>query len=413
MKFKYLIVLTFLLVSVFGCQGVAQQKNQIKQKDTDKDVVVKKNPLNITFNNEDYGTTADTSVLAKKLEEIFKDRGKDGVFRQGTNEIVKTVYLQGDRSAPAEEIAKLFGAVNASGASPILIPVLISNPVQKEEIIPKPNPLILNIYASLGKADLGRFGKRDPEEILTENPENPSMLGEVEIGFMGELSEDRSSVPDDKSAITVVADKNGTFTMDGKQISASDLKIKIESRLKTKEKNKKIIFVQVENYGNIEDVAGIAASAGAVKVYFITKNIEHKENGISFSLPPAYVKDKDLEQIPGTASFRLIGPDSSSFEITLSDELFDKESAETEIKTEYERKKESFNKGEVTETEIDGSQGVFTIVNDESGFNAIWFGFRTKDGKQQLVIITFVSQRAETNYSNYEFYQIKNSIKFD
>ncbi len=154
MKFKNLIVLTFLLVSVFGCQGVAQQKNQIKQKDTDKDVVVKQNPLNITFNNENYGTTADTSVLVKKLEEIFEDRGKTGVFKGESNEIEKTVYLQGDRSAPAEEIAKLFGAMNASGASPILIPVLISNPVQKEEIASKPNPLILRVYASSGKAEM-------------------------------------------------------------------------------------------------------------------------------------------------------------------------------------------------------------------------------------------------------------------
>jgi biopolymer transport protein ExbD len=309
----------FLFVSVFGCQGLAEKKNQIKKKD----MVVKKSPLNITLNNEDYGTTAETSVLAKKLEEIFKDRGKNGVFREESNEIAKTVYLQGDRSAPAVEIAKLFGAVEASGASPILIPVLIISPVQKEETDIKPNPLILRVYASSGKANLGISGRRDPEEVLSD-PENTSMIGEIEISFMGELFENRSSGPGDKGAITVVADKNGTFTMDGTQMSASDLKIKIESRLKAKEKDKKIIFVNADNYGNIEDAAGIAASAGAVKVYVITKNIEQKENGISFSLSPAYIKDKDQEQIPENPSVRFKGSDSS-FEITLSDELVDKE----------------------------------------------------------------------------------------
>lgn len=201
--------------------------------------------------------------------------------------------------------------------------------------------------------------------------------------------------------------------MDGKQISASDLKTAIESRLKTKEKNKKIIFVQADNYGNIEDASSIAASAGVGKVYFITKNIKQKENDVSFSLPPAFLKDKDNEQIPNYHSVRFKGPEFSSFEITMSDELLDKEEAESKINLEYEHRKETFKQAEVAQTEIDSSSGVLTIQNDEEGYNAYWQGSRKKNGKQQPITISFSCQREESSYCNSEFLQIMKSIKFN
>ena len=363
-------------------KNIPDESFSTETKETD--VVVKKNPLKLKLNNEDQGTTDDTSVIAKRLEKVFKNREKEGVFRQESNEIETTVYLQGDRSVLAEEVAKLFGAVRDSGASPILVRV------QKEVPDTMPNPLKLVVYAGSGKP--GYFGNG------------------IEIGFMGELFENRNSVTGDKGAIAVVAGKNGTFTMDGKQISASDLKIKIESRLKTKEKGKKIIFVQADNYGNIEDAAGIAASAGAVRVYVITKNIEHREYGISFSLSSAYLKDQ--EEIGEEPSVRFVGSDSS-FEINLHDELVDKESAESEITTWYELRKERFKQAEVSFTEIDGSSGVLTIYKDVEDYQADWFGFRKKNGKQQMVLIVFNCPKKESNYSHYEFLQIIKSIKFN
>ena len=356
-------------------------------------VAVKSSPLKLRLNNEEMGTTDDTSVLSKKLKEVFKDREDGGVLREGTNEIEKTVHLQSDRSVSAEEMAKLYGVLNGLLVSPILIPVEI--PAKNKNTFPRPNPLMLVVYAGSDKY-------------------RPASGG-VEIGFMGELSENRLSGPSDKGAIAVVVEKNGTYTMEGKQISAVDLKTTIENRLKTKEKNKKIIFVQAENYGNIEDVASIAASAGAVKVYFSTKNIEHKENGISFSLSPAYFKEKGGEQdpLPDFKSVGFNGPDLARFEIVFSTELFDQERAEAEIKSEYDNRKKSFSDAEVSMTEIDGASGVMTIMNDEDGYSARWFGFRKKDGKQQVAMITFASPREQSDYSKYEFLQIIKSIKFN
>ncbi len=443
MRIGYFLIWTFLLGNVIGCQGVAQNKNQ-----TNQDVVaVKSVPLKLKLNNEEMGTTADTSVLTNKLEEIFKAREENGVFRANTNEVEKTVWLEGDRSVSAEEIAKLFGVLNDLGTSPILIQTKV------REGFSRPNPLTLLVYVGSDesrqtvvssvedpipprrandpipprRADNGGQKKSPPAKqpkvgsgnSRREIIENLAERG-IEIGFMGELFENRLSVPSDKGEIAVVANKNATYAMEGKQISASNLKLEIGNRLKTKEKDRKIIFVQAENFGNIEDIAHIALSAGAVKLYVITKSIEHKENEISFSLSPAYIKDKGGDEMPMTyqgEDLKLISlkyrGNSTSFEITVADKLFDKEKAESEIKTAFEDSKESFKEAEVSLTEIDGSSGVLKIQNDEERYSASWFGSRKKNGKYQLVWIYFWPLKEQSNYSHYEFLQIMKSIKFN
>ncbi len=409
MNNKWFLIIILLFGTGFGCQGLAQKTDEIKQNDEikQKDETVKSDPVKLTLNTEDQGTTADTSVLVKKLKEVFQDRAENGVFRQGSNEVEKTVYLQGDRTVPAEEIANVFGAMKSSGASPILIPVLISS-AEKAEPDARPNPLMLRVYAGAGNAR----GVRAPVENLGD-PENSSMFSEIEISFMGDLLEEPTNAASDNGAVAVVVDKNGAFTLDKKQVSAGDLKTEIEKRLKTKEQDKKIVYVRAENYGNIEDAAGIAASAGAVKVVFIAKNSEQKEFGISFSLPPAFQKDKDQEQIEGYPSARFTGSDDSSFEITVSDELLDKERAESEISEELERKKETFDPAGVSLAKIDGASGVLTISKEDVDYAARWFGFREKNGKQQMVTIRINSPSRESDYSHYEFLQIMNSIKFN
>ena len=394
MKIRYFLILTILLGNSFGCQVNSQEKSQTNQSQTNqKDAAPAKNgPLKLKLNYDDAGTTDNTSILSETLGRIFKDRENSGVFRQGSNEIEKTVYLGSDRSVSAEEIAKLFGVLNNLRASPILVPV----PVQTKEQVLMPNPLTLYLYAGSGESRSARAG--------------------IEIGFIGELSESPGNVPPDKNPIILVASKNGAYTMGGKQISASDLKTAIEKRLKTKEKNKKTIFVQADNYGNIEDAASIAASAGVGKVYFITKNIKKKENDISFSLPPAFLKDKDEdedeEQIPKQTSFKFKGPDSQ-FEIITSDELIDKEEAESAIDSEYEYRKENYKQSEVSKTKIDGSSGVLIVQNDEEGYFAFGRVFARKKGKHQLVLISFGCEREESSYCNSEFLTIIKSIKFN
>jgi hypothetical protein len=64
---------------------------------------VKPNPLwlvasvakngDLSLNNEPAGTLSNTGPLTKRLQEIFKAREDDGVFREGTNDIEKSVTI--------------------------------------------------------------------------------------------------------------------------------------------------------------------------------------------------------------------------------------------------------------------------------------------------------------------------------
>ena len=370
MKTGYFLILMVLFGNIFGYQGFAQ------------------NPLKLKLNYEETGTSADTSVLIKKLDDVIQNRVDQGFFE-------KTIHLAADRSVSAEEMAKLFGTINKISASPILLPLEIKNPVVR----PKPNPLTLLVYAGT-------------EDSLPFN-------NGIEIDFIGEISESNNGFPPDKNAIAVAIDKNGAYLMDGKPFSATALKTAITSRLKTKSKNKKIIFVRAENYGNMEDVATIAKSAGAVKIFFVTKNTVHTENGITFSLSPAFIKDKDVQQMDGFTTFNFKRSDSGEFEINLPDELFSKEKADDQLYIEYETRK---NDAEVSTPEIDGSLGVFSASNEDGFYDAKWMGARKKDGKYQLVIIYFSCHdnqeknvklcQDRANYSRSEFLQILKSIKF-
>lgn len=273
MRIGYFLIVTFLFGSTFACQGVAQSKNQTNQNT----VAPKINPLKLRLNNEEQGTTDNPSILTKKLEEVFYDRESTGIFRKGTNEIEKAVNLAADRSVSADEFAKLFEVVKSSGANPILIPVEV------KKASPRPNPLTLLVYAGVDKYRNFNAG--------------------IEVGSIEEMSDD---FPDEE-AVAVVVDKNGAYSFDGKQVSAIDLKKEIETRLKSEAKDDRIVFVQAENYGSMEDVALIAHSAGAVKVNFVTKSIAHTEEDIAvwqevkldkwnvkFSIP------RDLKAVPKT-----------------------------------------------------------------------------------------------------------------
>ena len=95
----------------------------------EEQTVVKPNPLSlvvavtkddsVTLNNEPAGTIADTSELVTKLEAIFKERTQNGVFREGTNEIEKTLFVKSPRSTKYGKVVDVIDAVKLAGAQPI------------------------------------------------------------------------------------------------------------------------------------------------------------------------------------------------------------------------------------------------------------------------------------------------------
>ena len=99
----------------------------------DKTRLVKPNPLTLVagldkdgklkLNNDDMGTVSDPKRLQDKLREIFKDRENNGVFRDGTNETEKTVFLKASGSSKYGDFIKLVESVKGGGAEPYRYPI--------------------------------------------------------------------------------------------------------------------------------------------------------------------------------------------------------------------------------------------------------------------------------------------------
>ncbi len=96
----------------------------------DDQTVAKPNPLTlvvainnadkkVTLNKEPAGDVSDASALTDRLKVIFADREAQGAFREGTNEVEKTVFIKSARSAKYGEVVRVLDAVKQANAQPI------------------------------------------------------------------------------------------------------------------------------------------------------------------------------------------------------------------------------------------------------------------------------------------------------
>lgn len=117
------MVITPVKPSRFEAKVPAEPKEQ-------QNVEVKPNPLTlvvgingqtkgITLNNESAGDVTDASALTAKLTEIFKTRETNGVFREGTNEVERTIFIKSPTSVRYGDVVKVIDAAKMAGAQPI------------------------------------------------------------------------------------------------------------------------------------------------------------------------------------------------------------------------------------------------------------------------------------------------------
>jgi biopolymer transport protein ExbD len=71
------------------------------------------------LNKESMGDISDPKALTDKLSQIFKDRESNGVYKENTNEIEKTVFVKGPKTIKYGEVVKLIDAIKMSGATPV------------------------------------------------------------------------------------------------------------------------------------------------------------------------------------------------------------------------------------------------------------------------------------------------------
>ncbi len=105
-----------------------------------ENMVIKPNPLTLVamletdgkmkLNYEDMGMISNPANLINKLSLVFKDREERGVFREGTNEVEKTVFLKVSKSGKYGDFIKLVEAVKRAGSEPIGIQIDDTAPIE-------------------------------------------------------------------------------------------------------------------------------------------------------------------------------------------------------------------------------------------------------------------------------------------
>ena len=117
------MVITPLKPSRFEAKVPAEPKDepqtQVKPNPLTLVVAINRETKAITLNNEPFGDVSDTDKLANKLREVFKERESQGVFRKGTNEIEKTIFIKSPKLVRYGDVVKVIDAAKAVGASPI------------------------------------------------------------------------------------------------------------------------------------------------------------------------------------------------------------------------------------------------------------------------------------------------------
>jgi len=117
------MVITPLKPSRFEAKVPAEPKDQqnvnVKPNPLTLVVAINKETKGITLNNDALGDVSDTEKLYNRLNEIFRDRTNNGVFREGTNEIEKTIFVKSPKSVRYGDVVKVIDAAKAAGASPI------------------------------------------------------------------------------------------------------------------------------------------------------------------------------------------------------------------------------------------------------------------------------------------------------
>jgi biopolymer transport protein ExbD len=124
-----LVLLIIFMVISPSKPSKFEAKVPAEPKPEEQNVVLKPNPNTLivfvdkdgklTLNKDEMGNLADSSNLTKSLTDIFNYRDANGIFREGTNETEKTVFIKAPRSIKYGEVAKVVDAVKFAGAQPV------------------------------------------------------------------------------------------------------------------------------------------------------------------------------------------------------------------------------------------------------------------------------------------------------
>jgi biopolymer transport protein ExbD len=82
-------------------------------------VAINKDTKELTLNSQASGNVTDAQPLTDRLAAIFKERETNGVFREGSNEIEKTIFIKSPTTVRYGDVVKVIDAAKMAGAQPI------------------------------------------------------------------------------------------------------------------------------------------------------------------------------------------------------------------------------------------------------------------------------------------------------
>ncbi|HMO81033.1 MAG TPA: biopolymer transporter ExbD [Pyrinomonadaceae bacterium] len=82
-------------------------------------ITIRRSDRSVQLNNESAGSVDDTEELTKRLQNIFAERERNDVRREGTNEIEKTIFIKSPTMVRYGDVVKVIDAAKLAGAEPI------------------------------------------------------------------------------------------------------------------------------------------------------------------------------------------------------------------------------------------------------------------------------------------------------
>jgi biopolymer transport protein ExbD len=117
------MVITPVKPSKFEAKVPAEPKDEqqldVKPNPLTLVVAINRENRSISLNNESAGSVDDPAALTAKLTDIFNQRTTAGVFREGTNEVEKTIFIKSPTLVKYGDVVKVIDAAKMAGASPI------------------------------------------------------------------------------------------------------------------------------------------------------------------------------------------------------------------------------------------------------------------------------------------------------
>ena len=117
------MVITPVKPSKFEAKVPAEPKDQqqidVKPNPLTLVVAINRETRGISLNNEAAGSVDDPAALTAKLTDIFTQRTNNGVFRENSNEVEKTIFIKSPTLVKYGDVVKVIDAAKSAGASPI------------------------------------------------------------------------------------------------------------------------------------------------------------------------------------------------------------------------------------------------------------------------------------------------------